>query len=198
MTHSPESVGELLDALNDLTQANERVSVGDMADAFGSRSYGPFLILPALIEISPIGGIPGLPTVLAAIVALFAVQIMLGKRHLWLPGFVMRRSVSSERMEKAVAKLRPLGERLDRWFHGRWRKLVSAPFVRVAGGICVLLACTVPPLELVPFASTLPMAAVIAFGMALLVRDGALMAGAMALTVAAIGGGGAVWLGRPG
>lgn len=196
MTHSPQNVRELLDTLCDLAEKQERVSVGDLADAFGSRSYGPFLIAPALIEISPIGGVPGLPTVLAAIIALFSVQIMLGKRHLWLPQFILKRSVSSERMQKAAIKLRPLAERLDRWFHGRWPKLVSAPFVRIAGGVCLLLACTVPVLELVPFASTLPMAAVIAFGMALLVRDGALMAGALALSIGAISGGTMLWLGR--
>jgi hypothetical protein len=42
-----------------------------------------------------------------------------------------------------------------------------------------------PPLELLPFASTAPMAAIATFGLALLVRDGVLMLVATCLSVAA-------------
>jgi hypothetical protein len=58
---------------------------------------------------------------------------------------------------------------------------------KVAALICILLACTVPPLELLPFATTAPMAAIAAFGLALMVRDGVLMLVAMALSIVAVG-----------
>ncbi len=72
MANNPESVGDILDQLDQLASEEDRVTLGDAIEAFGNRSYGPFLLVPALIEVSPIGGIPGLPTVLAAIIALFA------------------------------------------------------------------------------------------------------------------------------
>ena len=61
--------------------------------------------------------------------------------------------------------------------------------MRIAGAVVIALAATVPPLELLPFASSAPMLAIAAFGLALLVRDGLLMLIACALSVAAIGGG---------
>ena len=58
---------------------------------------------------------------------------------------------------------------------------------KVAAVMILLLCLTVPPLEFLPFASSAPMLAIAAFGLALTVRDGLLMLIATALSVAAIG-----------
>lgn len=189
MDEELHSVGDILNKLEELSGKQERISLGDTVEAMGSRSYGPFLIVPALIEISPIGGIPAVPTFLAALVILFAAQMLLGRRHLWLPGFLARLGVSSRKMLKAIEKLRPLARRMDRWFHNRLPVLTSRPFMRLAAGTSIVLALAVPPLELIPFASTAPMIAIAAFGLALLVRDGLLMIVAMLLAAGAVAAG---------
>ena len=119
---------------------DDQVSLGKVTEALGTRSHGPFLLVSALIEISRVGGIPGVPTVLAAIIVLFAVQLLLGREHMWLPGFLARRSVSSGKTRKAADKLWPLARFMDRWFHGRLPKLTEGPAVRVAAALCILLA----------------------------------------------------------
>ncbi|SFS11079.1 exopolysaccharide biosynthesis protein [Sphingomonas jatrophae] len=187
MADEPQSVGDILDRLDQLADEKDQVALGDMIEAFGHRAYGPFLIVLPLIELSPVGGIPGVPTVLAAIIVLLAAQMLFGRKHMWLPGWLRRRSVKAKRMHKAVAKVRPVGERMDRWFHGRLESLTSGPAVRVAAAASILLAATVPPLELLPFASSAPMLAIAAFGVALLVRDGVLMIVASLLATAALG-----------
>jgi hypothetical protein len=185
---SPESLGDILDRFEELAQQENRVAVADMVDAVGPRSYGPFLIVPALIELSPIGGVPGIPTALAALVALFAVQMLLGRRRLWIPAWVARRGLAAQRLTRMVSAVRPMADRMDRWFHGRLRALISGVGMRVAALACIALAMLVPPLELFPFASSAPMGAIALIGLALLVRDGALM------VLASLLAGGAVWL----
>jgi hypothetical protein len=187
MADDPHSVGDILDRIEELADKGDTVSVGDALEAFGNRSYGPFLIVLPLVEMSPIGGIPGLPTALALVIALIAVQMIFGRKHIWLPGFVKNRSVKSEKARKAVEKSRGVAKFADRWFHGRLPALTQGPFVRVAAVAIIALACTVPPLELLPFASTAPMLAIFAFGLALLVRDGVLMIVASVLALAAVG-----------
>jgi hypothetical protein len=182
----PRSVGDILDRLEQIARDEGAVSLGKVVEALGSRSHGPFLLIPALIDISPVGGIPGLPTLLGAIIILVAAQMLLGRKHLWLPGFLKRRALSQEKTCKTTAKLRGLARFLDRWFHGRLPRLTRGPFVRMAAGLCILLALTVPPLELLPFATTAPMAAIAAFGLALLVRDGLLMIIATILAAGAV------------
>lgn len=186
MAEDPRSVSDILDKLERLADQQSRVSLEDAVAAFGNRSYGPFLLVPALIEISPIGGIPGLPTVLAAIIILFAVQMLIGRQHLWLPHVIGKRAAAAGTVHRATAKLRGVASMADRWFHGRLPALTQGPFVRLAALATIALALTVPPLELLPFASTAPMAAIAAFGLALLVRDGALMIAAILLAGVAV------------
>jgi len=195
MASEAQSVGGILDSLGELARDRNAVSVEDVKRAFGRRSYGPFLLVPALVELTPIGSIPGVPTILALLIVLFAAQLLWGRSHLWLPGWIARRSISAQRLDAASERLRPLAARLDHWFHGRLPRFTTRAYGQFAAAICILLCLTVPFLEIVPLASSVPMGAIALFGLALLVRDGALMLTAMAVSVAAIGVGGWLWFG---
>ncbi len=194
----PHCVADILDDLNELADDHERVSIADTVEAFGERSWGPLIMVPALLEITPIGGIPGVPTFLAIVIAIIAVQMVLGHDHLWMPGMIENRCVDAAKLKKGSDRLRPLGKRLDRWFHGRWRSFTRDPWSRVAGVLILLLCATVPPLELLPFASSAPMLAIASFGLALMVRDGVLMLVATGLSVASLTFGSYVALGSSG
>lgn len=186
MADDPHSVSDILDRINDLADEEGEVAVGDVVEALGSRGFGPFLVVIPLIDISPIGSIPGLPTALAVVIVLIAGQMAVGREHLWLPGFVERRSIASKKVKRATQKVRGLARFLDRWFHGRLPALTKGPFVRAAAIGCIVMAMCVPPLELLPLATTAPMLAIAAFGLALTVRDGALMIAACVIAVAAV------------
>jgi hypothetical protein len=177
----PESLTDVLDAIADLADEKDAVSIQDVREQIGERSFGPFLLVPALIEISPIGGIPGLPTVLAVIIGLFAVQIVFGRKHLWLPQFFERRTISSQKLGKAMKTLRPAARLTDRLFKPRLKWLTKPPWLQGMAALCIALCFTVPPLELVPFASTAPMGTIALFGLSLTARDG-LIASIAALT----------------
>jgi hypothetical protein len=57
--------------------------------------------------------------------------------------------------------------------------------VHVAAGLCVLVALTIPPLEVVPFAGAVPWVAIAAFGLALIVNDGILAMIALGFSIGA-------------
>ncbi len=179
----------ILDQLEQRTSESENVTVGDLVQVLGNRSYGPFLMLPALLGITPVGGIPGVPTVLAGIIILFAVQMMFGLDHLWVPEFIRARKLGDDRVKQSLEKMRPWAERMDRWFRGRLDRLTAEPFVQIAAGACVFLALAIPPLELLPFAVAVPSLAIAMFGLALLVSDGILMLAACGVTGLALAGG---------
>ncbi len=139
-------------------------------------------MLPALLEITPIGGIPGLPTALALFIALIAIQLLVGRDHVWMPRFVQQRSVGSKKLHKSVRKLRGLANFLDHHSEGRLEGLTQGAAIRLVAAAVILLCCTVPPLEFLPFASSVPMLAIAVLGLALTVRDGALVLGALLFT----------------
>jgi hypothetical protein len=185
MPDEPHSVSDILDRLEELARKEGKVELGKVVETLGHRSYGPFLLIPALIDISPVGSIPTLPSVLAAVVVLISVQVLFGRKHLWIPGFLARRGLSPGKTCATTAKLRGVAHFLDRWFHGRLLRFTKGVWVKVAAACCIALAFTVPPLELLPLATTAPMAAIACFGLALLVRDGALMLAGLALSIVA-------------
>jgi hypothetical protein len=196
MADDPHSVGDILDRLDELADEKDKVSLGQTIEAFGNRSYAPFLIVIPLIDISPVGSIPGLPTLLALVIVLTAGQLLFGRKHLWLPGFLANRSLSSEKVKKGVEKVRPVGKWMDKWFHGRLPALTKGPMVRVAAAAIIVMTMAVPPLELLPLATTAPMAAIAAFGMALLVKDGLLMIVAFVAAAGALAAAAGLWASR--
>ena len=58
---------------------------------------------------------------------------------------------------------------------------------RLVAAACVLVALTVPPLELLPFAAFVPALAIFAFGVGLVARDGVVVLIALLLSAAAVG-----------
>ncbi|MEE4382194.1 MAG: exopolysaccharide biosynthesis protein, partial [Pseudomonadales bacterium] len=80
------SLGELLDQLRAAVEADgAEVSVGELMEAVGRRSFAPVLLLVGLLLVSPLSGIPSFPTLMALLVCLVSVQMLLGRRHFWLP-----------------------------------------------------------------------------------------------------------------
>ncbi|MBU4609466.1 exopolysaccharide biosynthesis protein [Achromobacter sp. GG226] len=177
-----QSLGDIVQQLREVGEDQDQVSVADIREAFGERSAGPFLVIPAVFEISPIGAIPGLPTVLALIIIVFAAQIVLGRKHLWMPGWLERRSLKGSSLKKAADAMQKPTRWVDRIIRPRLDWLVSR---RVLAAVCILLCLTVPALELVPFASTAPMGAIILLGLAMTARDGLVAALGLVLAVGA-------------
>jgi len=174
-TEAGDGLRGVVDQLAGMGQERERVTIGAVQDAMGARGFGPFLLVPALLEISPIGGIPGLPTALAAIIILMAAQMALGRDGIWLPGFIRHRGVSGGRLRKAMDYVRPLARWTDWLVRPRLEWALRRPWINLAALLCILLALSVPPLELVPFASTAPFGTIGLLGLAILGRDGLLM-----------------------
>src|SRR5688500_9271169 len=88
-----EDLEALLDEL-DRVAATEgpKVSVGEVYRAIGERSFGPLLLLAGLLGMTPVSAIPGAPTTLAVITVLITVQLLFGRRTLWLPSQIGRAS----------------------------------------------------------------------------------------------------------
>lgn len=187
MAHEPHNVEEAITSLEHLAEERDPVTVGDMLDTFGERSFGPILMILALLEMSPIGGIPGLPTFLAMMCGLLAGQLLLGHDHVWLPHWVQQRSIGSDKLIKALHKIEGTAAKLDRRFRNRLERFTTPVWQKLAAFAVILLCLSVPPLELVPFASTAPMLAIASFGLALTVKDGLLMLIATILSALAIG-----------
>lgn len=149
-----------------------QVSVGLVMHTLGARSFGPLLLVPGLIGVSPIGAIPLLPAVMAAIVFLVSAQILIGMDHAWLPQTLLKRSMPGKRMHQACAAIRPYARFVDMLLYPRLTILTRGPFLFVIAFLCLTVAIVTPIIEIVPLAGIVPNAAIVAFGLALTAHDG--------------------------
>ena len=163
---------ELLDELDEAADRSERVSVADVRAQIGTDAFGSAILVLGLILLSPVGGIPGLPTIHGILFVLVAGQLTLGRDGFWLPGFLLRRSLKADHVKKAVRVSRPVARVVGKVVHKRMAWLASGAFARAIGVVCALLALCLPPLEIVPFGALVPAVALTAFGLALVARDG--------------------------
>lgn len=165
----------------------ENVSVGDLLDIYGHRSFGPvFILLGLFVVIPPLGAIPILPAVIGVVILLFSLQMLFGQKHVWLPGFIKNRSVKRDKIKKAQKRSASTLSFLDSLVKERHGWATDGVGRYLAAIMVSALALLLIPLELVPFAVALPGVAIAMVGVALLARDGTIMLGAYALSAAAL------------
>lgn len=175
----------LLTALVDNTQG-EKTTIGDLLDAFGTRTFGPLLLVPAIIAVAPTGAIPGMSIVTGTIILLISLQMLIGREHVWLPKRVTSFSFSRDTLKKSVEQTLPWAKWLQRYVGRRWSFLSQPPAHYLVALTCAALALTMFPLALVPFAVAIPGSAIALFALGLTLEDGALIGAGYILAAASV------------
>lgn len=168
----PRSLGDLLQRIAEVASDRDEVYFATIMSALGTRSFGPVVLLIGVILVSPLSGIPGLPTTMAVGLLLVSLQLVLGRDSFWLPRFLMNRHIPSNRLQKTLRWLDRPARFIDWWLRPRFCVLASNGGAVAIAAICILLALIMPLLELVPFSTTAVGVAVAAFGLALVALDG--------------------------
>lgn len=168
----PKDLGTLLELLEQAGEADQPVNIDCMLQATGQRSFGALLLVPGLLVFSPLSGIPGLPSLFAVMIALIALQLLVGRRHIWLPQWLLRRTASRSKYNRAIAFLKRTTGFIDRLLQRRLVFLTEGVAVRFNAILCLLIAATMPPLELIPFGNSIAGAALSILGLGMMARDG--------------------------
>ncbi|MEC7377173.1 MAG: exopolysaccharide biosynthesis protein [Pseudomonadota bacterium] len=171
----PNNLQELLDRLRDGTDGQHRVSVGDIMNVVGERSFGPLALVAGVVTLAPlIGDIPGVPTILAFMVLLTLGQLLFQRESVWIPARLADRSLEQQKLDKGLDWLEKPARFLDRWTKPRLVFLVRGPGQYVMAVLCLLVAAAMPLMEIIPFSANGGGLALAAFGLAIIARDGLL------------------------
>lgn len=173
--HHVRDVVEQLDALTD----RDMVSVKDVVDAFGETAFVPVMMVPALLVVSPLSGIPFFSTICGLTITLIASQLLMRRKSLWLPPWLMRREVAGARLHKGTSRMRVVAAWIDRHTRDRLSGLVSRRGRPVIYVLCLLSGMSMPLLEVVPFSSSLLGMTVLCLASAILAADGLFVAFAL-------------------
>src|SRR5687768_1606221 len=183
--HAITTLQQLLDRL-DKAATGKRVDVESMMEAVGRSSFGALLLLGGLVTLSPLDIVPGIPTLIALGVLLVCMQLLAGRRHFWLPAWLLRQSITRQRFRRALTWLQKPARFGDRLIRPRLTALASDAAVKVIAVGCIVVALAMPVMEAVPFSANLAGIALTAFGLAIIAHDGLIALIAFAATAAGV------------
>ncbi|MBJ6725511.1 exopolysaccharide biosynthesis protein [Geomesophilobacter sediminis] len=186
MRYDLTNLEQVLRRIEESTATADRVSLGIIVEEVGGRSFGTLLVIAGVLMTSPFSGIPGMPTMLGTLVLLIALQLLLRRDHFWLPQFILKRSVSASMLLKAVAWLHRPARLIDRWLRPRLLVFTRHTSRCTIAILCLVIAATMPMMELVPFSVHGAGIALTAFGLSLIARDGLLALLAFIITAATL------------
>lgn len=180
------SLSTVMAKLHDAAEG-DRVTFGDVLEAFGSRAYGPLLFVLGLLVLSPLGAIPGVTILAGSIMTVLVVQMLAGGTAApWIPGFLGRIGMDGARARRSIDWADGKVRVLDRLVGPRWEWATGPWPVRLSACAIVLLAATFVPLALVPWGVVPPAIAITLLALALFTRDGLVLLAGLAATAATL------------
>lgn len=183
MTDAKETLTELLDAVSQELEKAEgdgavSVTIGQILDMAGHRTYGPLLLIIGLLSISPVTIVPGVTWGFAVLTLIVALQLTFGMKSPWLPEKALNVALPERPVMEGLKKARPWTQRIDKVIRPRWTFFAKAPWISIFALVCVAAALITFPLGFIPAAPILPSLAIILVGLGLTARDGVLLSGA--------------------
>ena len=157
------------------TADKESVSVGEIVEAEQNVSLLPLLMLPAVALVSPLSGIPLFSSTMGIMIFLVSLQIVAGRRTVWLPRWIRNLWADGHHVQSAFNWVKPLTRWLDAHTNPRLRGLSRMPLVLVPQVLCLFSGLIIPFLELVPFSSSLIGLGVTLLALGMLARDGVIL-----------------------
>lgn len=174
----------LSDLLADIgNDPDPEVTVGEIVHRLGRRSFGALLFIFSAPNWLPLP--PGSSTFLALPLLLLAPQIALGIRGPWLPGFVDRRRLKRADLAGGLNRLIPTLRKIEKVSRPRLAFLFG-PFGDRLIGLTVTLLSLVLLLPIF-LGNMAPAAAIAAFGLGMIQRDGILALAGYAITGVSVG-----------
>ncbi len=183
-----ETLAELLArvaARADKAGSEAQLTVGEFVGVFGRRAYGPLLLAVGLFSISPATIMPGMTWLAGGLSVLIALQMSLGADHLWLPGGLRARRISTRGLAALIRRAEPWARRIDSVLKPRLVFLSHPPGLALVGVVGVLAGLLKFPLGFIPAAPLAPGIVIVLIGLGVTTRDGIVLLAAICGAIAA-------------
>lgn len=168
------ALSDVLDRLENSARGDS-VSIEEVVQKLGPKSFASLMLIFSLISTSPASAIPGITTTVALIVFILVVQMIIGRKCVWLPAFIGRRRMDTEKLCKGIGWLRPPVTFVERYLKARLLFLLHRPWLFLPLILILALTLVMPFMEVIPTSGSIASAVIAFFAAGLLMRDGALV-----------------------
>lgn len=170
--NSSENIRSISNVLTDLDAGlpEDRVSVSYLLEAFHERGFGFMLLILSIPMALPIPVPPGINVILASPLILLTAQQALGRRTIWLPETIKKRTVKSSKLRTVLSGSLPWFQRLEKIVRPRMEFMTRGVFSYFIGvfGLIMALSVCVP----LPLTNTVPSLGIALMSVGVISRDG--------------------------
>lgn len=170
----PRPLSRIFDELGQ--SATGPVSVETVRDALADRSFAALLVFFAAINLLPFP--PGTSLILGIPLLIVSTQMLLGRRTVWLPRMVLKKSITKDRFRQISNVVSPRLLWIEQVVRPRYWPFSRRQADRWIGTLAFVLALavTIP----IPFGNWPPAFAIAIIGVALSERDGLILVAGLA------------------
>jgi hypothetical protein len=162
--NSPRKLSQILqDAVDEL--AGNTVTLQQISDQLGARSYGVFIVLMSIPNL-----IPGISVISGMILLIFSLQMLVGIEKPWLPKFISQFSLKTLTLKKGMDKVLPVLEKFECFIRPRFVFMSSSTAIRCMGGAISFMSLII--LLPIPFGNLFPSLALFLMAFGIMQKDG--------------------------
>lgn len=158
-----------LAALAEVAAGSGSMTLGELLAAMGRTSFAFAILFLSLPALTPIPGPFGM--FFGSCLAIVSLQIIAGKRSIWLPQMLAQRRLSASAVELVVRHTSPLVARVEAILRRDRLKRLTGRKAEMLLGVPVFLLAVAVALP-IPFGNFLPVAALVVIALGLMERDG--------------------------
>jgi hypothetical protein len=177
-----ERLSTVLEGLLAREHSDAGLTLGEVFERMGDRGFGLLLVILSLPSALPIPA-PGYSTPLGMLMALLAVQMMLGRTTPWLPERAARMRLHGKFIDAMLGFFSRLFDRLEFLIRPRMRWVGSRAGLAGLGTLVLIMSCLM--ILPVPLTNTAPAIVIFLTGIGLTEEDGLFSLFAAVLGVAA-------------
>lgn len=178
--HRP--LGEALEEL--LRSEDERgPSIGEITEAVGEKGFGLILMVLSLPSALPVPA-PGYSTPFGIVIALIALQMILGRQALWVPKRLKNVRIKPSLAWTMLGAASRFLKKIERWIRPRQRWIRSRPGQAALAAVILIMACLM--MLPIPLTNTFPAMVIFLIGVGLSEEDGLLAIAAFGVGLLAV------------
>lgn len=171
-----------LKTIAELARARGSLSLGEVMSSMGPAGMAFAVLILALPAITPVPGPIGL--VFGTALAVVAMQLAVGRKTVWLPGYFRNRNLSSKVIDAVVRHTAPHVIRVERLVRTDRLKPLTGRLAQTLIGLPVLVMAVAIALP-IPLGNFLPVISLVVLAIGLMEKDGLVTLIGLILTLVA-------------
>lgn len=166
--YSPPS--EILMEIAQTKPVNGAVTFRRILQKLGQRSFGIALLFCSLPSVLPVAAIPGVAFFFGVPIILFALQMVIGRKMLWLPKSIADHAISHKKVSKFIFTATPYLVKIEKFLKPRLA-LMTSHIMEVINGLTIFFLALLLMLP-IPFSNFIFSSLIILFSLGIIAKDG--------------------------